>query len=72
MDESALFYNVQPNRIVAITGETYLRKRTYKHRWTMLLCCNSEESKKSKPPGSFKNHGTYKSSVCMYIKLAKI
>ena len=34
MDESALFYNAQPNTRVTIT---YLTERTHKQWWTILL-----------------------------------
>jgi len=74
MDESALFYNAQPNTTVANQrGNIPQGKATHKHRWTILLHCNNEESKKIKAPqGSSQNHVTYKISVCMNTNLGKM
>jgi hypothetical protein len=49
MDETALFYNAQPKRTIAIKGKRRNGGKAYKDRVTVLLCCNADGSKKLWP-----------------------
>jgi hypothetical protein len=49
MDETALFYNAQPKRTLAIKGERYHGGKAYKDKVTVLLCCNADGSEKLRP-----------------------
>jgi hypothetical protein len=45
-DETGLFYNVLPNRTLALKGESCHGGKNSKDRLTDLLCVNSDESDK--------------------------
>jgi hypothetical protein len=49
MDKTALFYNAQPKRTMALKGEKYKRGKRYKDRVTVVLCCNADSSEKLCP-----------------------
>lgn len=49
LDETALFYNAEPNRTLVIKGETCHGQKKYKGKLTVLLFFNMEESVKSWP-----------------------
>jgi hypothetical protein len=46
MDETALFYNAQPKRMLDIKGERCHGGKAYKDRVIMLLCCNGDGSER--------------------------
>jgi hypothetical protein len=49
LEETALFYNAQPRRTLALKGQNCQGGKGYKDRVTVLLCCNAGGSKKLCP-----------------------
>jgi hypothetical protein len=49
LDETALFYKLEPNKTLSIKGEQAIGKKQSKERLTVALCFNASGTEKLKP-----------------------